>query len=422
MNLIKTVAKVCTLPLVLAVSDIAYAQNFPFPQGYDHFGIKPELSQNDMNNSVASFYSHWKSNYLREADTGGYFVFGADTDGIGKGTSESHGYGMIITVLMAGHDDDAHTYYDGMWTFFDNHRSAINSELMGWRIEYNETGSGSHDSAADGDMDIAYSLLMAHKQWGSDGDIDYQQEAIDMINNGIRVSLLSDSSKRIMRGDWDADPLTTRSSDWMPAHLRAYHKATSDDAWNDAIVEIYAMVDEISNSYSSQTGLMPDFVTGDPAEPNVADSTGEQNSGDYFYNAARTPWRLATDYLHYGNTPAKNISNKVVNWARTIVGEDLNFHNYHSGYKLDGTSLGNEYSTTAFIAPLIVAAATDSNNQDFLNAGWSYISDSKETYFEDSINLLSMLMISGNWWSPDNNISPTPNPEPGTGPNNCPAP
>ena len=29
------------------------------------------------------------------------------------------------------------------------------------------------DSATDGDMDIAYALLLADKQWGSSGDIVY---------------------------------------------------------------------------------------------------------------------------------------------------------------------------------------------------------------------------------------------------------
>ena len=36
-------------------------------------------------------------------------------------------------------------------------------------------------SATDGDMDIAYSLLLANEQWGSNGKINYLKEAQLMI-------------------------------------------------------------------------------------------------------------------------------------------------------------------------------------------------------------------------------------------------
>ena len=37
---------------------------------------------------------------------------------------------------------------------------------MGWVVADSKS-TGHFDSATDGDLDIAYSLLLAHKQWGS---------------------------------------------------------------------------------------------------------------------------------------------------------------------------------------------------------------------------------------------------------------
>ena len=380
----------------------AHGANRPFPQELTWSqGIKPQVSQQEMNQTITSLYDYWKTNYLKVADTGGYFVQAQATGGDGKGQSEGHGWGMVITALMAGYDSNAKTYFDGLYQFFDSHRSNINPELMGWLVDHNETGTGRYSSATDGDMDIAYGLLLAHGQWGSDGAINYRQEAVDMINQGIKVSLLNSQSKRLMMGDWDTAPLSTRSSDWMLGHLRSYKAFTGDSVWDDAIATIYSMVNDIQSQHSPNTGLLPDFATGDPVGPDHNNATGEPNSGAYYWNAARTPWRLATDYLHYGTVNAQSASNKLVNWAKTIVGSQLDFNQFLAGYHLNGQSVGNQYSSIAYIAPLVVASATDAQHQAFLNAGWQYIKDGRGYYFQDSINLLCMLLISGNWWTPE---------------------
>lgn len=377
--------------------------NYPFPQQIDYNGISPNTQSAAKNNeAVGKYYDAWKASFLRKAATGGYYVHGADTDGHGKGTSESHGYGMVITALMAGHDKKAKVEFDGLWKFFNSHRSTLNAELMGWKID-NKEASSKYSSATDGDMDIAYGLLLADKQWGSAGAINYRQEAIDMINKGLKVSDYHPSSHRLMLGDWDIKPFTSRSSDWMPGHLRAYQEATGDAAWDHAINEIYDMVDEI-NADNSETGLMPDFVTGKVATPDLNNDnlTGEKNSGNYFYNAARTPMRLAMDYIHNGEARSKEASDQLTSWAKTQIGKRYNFNKYYSGYTVDGVVLsGAKYTDTVFIAPVVVAASVDPANQQLVNAGWKFIKNNKDNYFSDTVNLLSMLALTGNWWAPN---------------------
>lgn len=48
---------------------------------------------------------------------------------------------------------------------------------MAWFQTKSCTSAEGADSASDGDLDIAYPLLLADKQWGSCGAIDYAAEA-----------------------------------------------------------------------------------------------------------------------------------------------------------------------------------------------------------------------------------------------------
>lgn len=371
----------------------------PFPQAVTYkYGITPSnISQEQMNNDVISFYEYWKEKYLKPTDMpGGYYVEGETTNlkVPAKGCSEGQGYGMIATVLMAGHDPKAKEYFDGLYKFFDAHRSILNPELMGWTVANDERDS-TFDSATDGDMDIAYAMLLAHKQWGSNGEINYLQEAKDMITLGLKASCIDSATKRIVLGDWDSTATATRSSDWMTAQIEAYRIATEDSFWNVVNDSIYYIMGEFNAKYSVGTGLMPDFVTGVPPRPVNDDFLERDTDNDYSWNACRFPWRIASHYIHYGDERAKETMNILVNWAKKSCNGDPS--KFTSVYKLDGTPL-ETYTSTAFTSPVLVAAMVDPAHQDFLNKGWDYMKNNKYKYFNDTINLLCMLQISGNWW------------------------
>ncbi len=387
--------------LLLVVGSICFGQNKPSPQQENWTGvIKPtNYTQAELNTHVSSYYDYWRTSYLRAANTGGYYILGDATNGNGneKGTSEGHGYGMLITTLMAGYDNDAKTYYDGLYQYFNTHRSTINNELMGWLVDTDEN-SNSYSSATDGDMDIAYSLILAHYQWGSNGTINYLQEAKDMISNGLKGGNMNETTKRTMLGDWGfLGDNASRPSDWMTAQLHAYAQTSNDPFFDEVRDEIYNMMDVLSANHAPNTGLMPDFVEGTPIRPVAPGFLEGANDGDYFYNAGRLPWRVSMDYGHFGSTRSKGHMVKLVDWIQTQVGNDPS--QIKAGYKLDGTPIGDYFDAT-FVAPLVAASTVDSKYQTFLNNGWDDIRNSKVTYFADNINLLCMLYISGNWWVP----------------------
>jgi endo-1,4-beta-D-glucanase Y len=377
----------------------------PFPQNLTYPGaIKPNnVTQADMNNAIKSYYDYWKKSYVRQSNGvtpgGGYYVFMKGTGGSGNEitTSEAHGYGMIIFALMAGYDGQAKQYFDGMFNMFDKHRSKNNPNNMSWVIDKSESRSKDEDSATDGDMDIAYALLLAHHQWGSNGNIDYLSQARNIITKGVKAGAMSPETKRSLLGDSCDDQYATRASDWMTDHFKAYQKATSDNFWGEATKTVYDLIRDITVNYAPSTGLMPDFIISRHARPAAPNFLEAKTDGDYSWNACRYPWRLATDFAHSGSPEARAAANKVVNWVKSSTGNDP--RNIKAGYKLDGTPLVKDGSA-AFTAPFAAACIVDSSHQAFLNSSWEVIKDWKDSYYGDTINLLCMFLISGNWWSP----------------------
>jgi len=397
--------------LFLLANSGILAQNKPFPQQVNFPGcIKPSIvTQTEMNETIIGYYQEWKSKYLKKSDGeeigNGYYINmkGTGGSGVEVTTSEAHGYGMIIFALMAGFDDSAKIYYDGMVNLYDLHRSTINNNLMSWVID---PVNGNSDGATDGDMDIAYSFLLASNQWGSDGIIQYKAKADSMINLGLKGNDVRKSgSKRTTLGDWDRSLYNTRPSDWMADHMRAYYSLTKDLFWLEAADTIYSLINQISSSHSTITGLMPDFVVNKipiPAEPEFLEA---QTDGDYSWNACRFPWRIAVDYAHYGTATAKEHLNKMLTWLKKNTNN--NPEKIVAGYKLDGSKLEN-YSDMAFTAPFIAACVCDATHQEYLDKGWNIIKKPQGDYYGDSIGLLCLLFISGNWWKADFTTANTP--------------
>ena len=386
--------------------------NHPFPQHvrYAAGTIYPNnFTQAEQDQHVRDFYDYWKRNYLVSAGSSATgqplyrIAFGQGSD---VTVSEGQGYGMVITALMAGYDPDAQRLFDGLWLFSRKYPSGIDSRLMSWKIQNGQMVSG-NNSAFDGDIDIAYGLLLADKQWGSANGIDYNNEA-KTVMEGILASTIGAQSRLPKLGDWADDnggkynQYTTRSSDFMPAHFHAFATASQDPVWNTVVLNTQAAIDAIQTNYSPVTGLLPDFIvncqTLAQCRPADAGFLEGSHDGEYYYNAGRTPWRIGLDALLNNNAQSKAAVQKMVTWLVANTGGDIN--QIKAGYTLNGTGIGN-YTTTFFLAPFAVAAMNDANQQNFLNALYAKIYNKHEGYYEDSVNLLSLLAITANYWNPE---------------------
>jgi hypothetical protein len=159
----------------------------------------------------------------------------------------------------------------------------------------------------------------------------------------------------------------------------------------------------IQSDYSPQTGLMPDFIVlkGDALTPQPAPAEYLEgpDDGHYSYNAGRVPWRVGSDALLNNDAASRAIAQKISRWIEASANGDP--ANIRAGYDLDGNPLPDSaYFTTFFIAPMGVAAMTDPNQQEWLNAIYDSVYDQHIDYYEDSVNLLCLFMMSGNAWTP----------------------
>jgi len=382
----------------------------PFPVHTQYFSgtIKPShISQLQLDNKVISFYNEWGKRFVKNVSgkPESYIWF----EGVGKKqcVSEGQGYGMIIVALMAGYDQSAKNTYDNLFRYFKSHPSAKSKHLMAW-AQYTNGKDVDNTSASDGDMDIAYSLLLADKQWGSNGPINYLAEGKAVIN-AIMDHEINHQTWSVLLSDAveseSKDYFDTRSSDFMPSHFKAFEAATGDKRWSNVINAGYKLFAQLQNEYSPDAGLIPDFIVhlnkhAKPAPPNFLESPYD---GYYNYNACRVPWRIATDYLLTGDRRAKTIVDPINKWVRETTNN--NTYNISAGYTLGGNDIKNRYfEALSFIAPFAVSAMVDKKNQAWLNHIWDYLVAFKikdYDYYDNSIKLLNMIILSGNYWQVD---------------------
>jgi len=425
---------------------------FPFPQhnSYGQGTILPNhISQEEMDDSVRSFYLAWKHHYVipstRQDES---YIWFEGTRGSNICVSEGQGYGMVIVALMAGYDSSAQETYDRLYRWYKSHPSTTSTHLMAW-TQKKDGISMDGGAATDGDMDIAYSLLLADAQWGRHSNIPYRQEALAMIDairhqeiNQLTYTIMEDNTSKPRSRDY----YDMRSSDYMPDHLRAFRDATGDPFWDTVINNNYRVFRFLQNTYSPEVGLVPDFVknirfspesitaapgqvataghrsdtsnlTGpgtrsqaerdpddsnlfaQPVQPNYLES---KYDGVYNFNACRVPWHIGTDLLVSGDPRAAAFLSRINKWIRATTKD--NPDNISAGYNLSGEDLPHRYfEALCFICPFAVSAMSSPDNQQWLNKLWDYIQHFKLKdfdYYDNTIKMLDMIVISGNYWTP----------------------
>lgn len=388
-----------------------YTHPFPNHTSFAPGSILPNhRTQAQLDDDVRTFYDYWKAAYVKQdaTDENGslYYriAFGKDAEGQANTVSEGQGFGMLILPVMAGYDPDAQVIFDGLWRFARAHPSEVDSRLMDWNIVETE----GNDSAFDGDADIAFGLLLADAQWGSNGAINYKEEAKTLIA-GILESTIGPESRLPILGDWtDANGAshnqnTPRSSDFMLVNFRAYAKATGDPVWEEVAANSLKVISSLQENYSPQSGLLPDFIvmSGEEHTPAPApmDFLEGENDGNFSYNAGRDPWRIGADALLNDNADSRAAAQKISLWAESSTGGDPSA--FHAGYNLEGIPLeGSEYFTTFFVAPLGVAAMSNPDQQEWLNSVYDAVYQTHEDYYEDTVTLLCLITMTGNAWMP----------------------
>ncbi|MFB7358248.1 glycosyl hydrolase family 8 [Streptomyces gardneri] len=366
--------------------------------------LKPSGAQAVLDQKVVEYYNKWKAAFVRQnCGNGWYQIISPDADH--PYVAEAQGYGMVVTATMAGADPDAKKIFDGLVKWKIDHPSSVNPNLLAAEQDVACKSVNGGDGATDGDMDVAYGLLLADKQWGSAGTYNYKDLALKHIA-AIKKDELNPTTKLLKLGDWSSSGdqyyYISRTSDWMVDHFRAFRTASGDTTWDAVRSAHQTQISRLQSTYASGTGLLPDFVvdTNTTPKPAPGQVLEDPNDGAYWWNACRTPWRIADDAVTSGDATSLAAARKLNSWIKTKTGGDPN--KIAIGYKLNGTQI-SAGSEAAFFAPFAVAAMTDPGSQAWLDALWNKMLTTPvdtSSYFSASIQLQVMITASGNHWVP----------------------
>lgn len=378
-----------------------------------------------------TFYQQWKTKYLKQdtyvQDETQYYVwyseetYAGDDRSVAVNVSEAHGYGMLIFASMAAYDTQAKSCFDGMYRYYKAHPSDIGSHLMSWQqcdngtalIDGAEEGSmtgGYCDSATDGDMDIAYALLMADAVWGSDGEINYLADARAMIDD-IMTYDVNHEYWTLTLGDWvsecDSSEIyyhATRPSDFIVQYLPVFAEVSEDARWMQVYQTTYQIIEDVTAQ--SDSGLLPDFVvrqadgTFSAAQ---ADFLESEYDGCYSYNSCRTPWRISMDYLLNGNENARSFAERVTGFITDKTRRDP--WSIMAGYDLSGNAI-EEYDDLCFTAPFLIAAACTEDTAWHDAVRDAILQYGDDVYYGDTIKLLCLIVDDGGWLVPGSESDP----------------
>jgi len=167
---------------------------------------------------------------------------------------------------------------------------------------------------------------------------------------------------------------------FSPAYYRVFATATADTFWSTFVIdENYKRLAKASGSY----GLVPDEIT--------LENTSLQPN--YTYDACRTPWRIAMDYCFNGEPRALTYLQLIGPFFNNIGAANIG-----DGYSPSGSQTSGNHNM-AFIGTAGVAGMAGWSNltDGAFNFGVSNPGNGNDAYFPQSLRVVTMLMMSGNF-------------------------
>jgi endo-1,4-beta-D-glucanase Y len=370
---------------------------FPFPQNQrlSHLTYPRHASPDDVRRAFKAFREE-----IVTADGARGFLRTRrpDTpDGVANSTvSEGIAYGMIIAVAM---DDQA--LFDAFWRYALEFMNA--NGLMDWYIAPDGSKALGVGGATDSDEDMAWALVMAHRQWGGSGALgeSYLSHAKRQIDRVYEFEV--DHGKwpdMLLPGDDWRGQNVFNPSYFAPHQYRVFGEVSGNvEGWQRVIDRGYEIVEASLNERNGnrENGLVPAWcdASGTPVEA----FPGAMKN--YQYDSARLPFRIGQDYAYHRDPRARAYLEKV---SRFFVG--IGAENIVDGYELDGTPAPDPRAqkpnpgSAVFVGAAAVGAMFDPSYQDFIDAAYTRVRSgtllARSRYYNHCWTVLSLLMLTGN--------------------------
>jgi oligosaccharide reducing-end xylanase len=336
------------------------------------------------------------------------FIWCADANDV---RSEGQSYGMMIAVQM-----NMQTQFDKLWRFAQQRMQFATNDAWNryfrWQGQVTVNGNninvnfGQNGPAPDGDEYFAAALYLADRRWGSNGGINYEQEADALAgallnNTGNaqgRVPIINAQSNMVV-----FFPQGNSASFSDPSyHLPAFYEIFAQDG-NPADANRWRQLANVSRQFfvqaaNANTGLHPDYgnFNGTPV-------AGTQ--GQFRFDAWRVPMNMAIDYAWTG--PDARLQTQVEKY-HAFFGSRLGANNIPNAlFQLNGTVATDDSGPSTALAATLAAGALASkaqNRADFVENLWNTPQQSGTyRYYQESVYTLGLLATAG-WfgyeWAP----------------------
>ncbi|MCI9846117.1 glycosyl hydrolase family 8 [Flavobacterium pectinovorum] len=373
--------------LFLLVSFFLCIENYsqatkPFPANIVFSNGLMATSKNSQD--AKTNYDTWKINFVEPCTNGRYRV---KFDNSWQTVSEGIAYGMLLSAYSADK-----ILFDGLWLYYKDNVNG--NGVMNWRIN-GCSGTDGANGATDAELDAAFALIVADYQWGSTGTINYKNDAKTLIT-AIKNYEIEANTFVLKPGDAFGRSQITNPSYFSPAYYRAFGNFTNDSAfWNQVATKSYTVINNNLTVNNAVGGLVSDWCD---ASGNYSSQANYANQGKlYSYDAARTPWRIAVDYVWYGNADAKTYAKKSSDFVRVNLGGSANIKD---GYNQNGTVTGQWHNATFVDA--FACAAMAGENQVHLDASYDDLKNLNEpnSYFNHTLKTLYSFLLTGNFYLP----------------------
>ncbi|HEY3498304.1 MAG TPA: glycosyl hydrolase family 8 [Polyangiaceae bacterium] len=311
--------------------------------------------------------------------------------------TEGLGLGMLISVQL-DHQDD----FDRLWTYSKKRHLIPQGESYsaGYFNSICDTSATTKAACIDpyGMQQFAMSLIFAHGRWGSDGEIDYEADALELLDvmlhkeerNGPNfpegVTNVFDDRSKLVFDEPNINAISyTRPSIEMPAYYELWYQATNVSFWSYAAREARNF---FGRAVDETTGLFPQrayFSTGDPV-------MGSENYGTEAY---RVMMNITLDQIWTGEDPWRvDECNKVVDFFLGLPADP------GTTFTLAGEVVDAAPEKALLLVNGITAVCADTdadpNRREFIRQVWEFPTPKAEVrYYHGLLQLYALLVMTG---------------------------
>lgn len=384
----KTKIKFLTLSMILLASGCRSPE--PSVESSDTLKVSPNASIQPKGNALfypnpkrtgVDFsmaqreYQAWKTKYLQICpDQISADVKQNDTHGVSEGAA----YGLL---LAAGFKDKA---------TFDRILNSVKLRtnqrgLMNWRFPLcgKPQDAGWLNSATDAELDIAFGLIKAFKNWK---DVSYKKAAIDRIHaikahqtticNGTQILEADDNTMGCETGN--SRPRINPSY-YAPGYFRVF--AAFDTApghrefWRKMVKDSYEVLSKV---HQASDGLMADW--------GYFDGTPD---GPFGYESCRMPWRLLFDYQTVASSPWESLETKAAPSILRTMNATID--------KKGGLGKTGHDRNSCFLGGFALTAAAVSQDKldQSVNDWIGAIKEEDNAYYQGTLRVLYLLLVTG---------------------------